>query len=822
MAYNYDQVMTALREADKAGNTEDATRLAGIAKSMKQAPVASEDRSLVQEAGDFARSGLHHLANPVLGTAQALENVLAKGADIIDQPKQSLSSLITGQPLRSKWNQKLQNAVAEDNRLMQQREANYQKEVPDSVASYAGATIGEVAPFMLEAPAKALSYIGNLAKIEKAPALANALLRGGAQGAAIGAVQPVSQEGDYFDNKVNQIGAGAIGGAVIPPILKGVSGVGSAIKSKVFDPIANQNKIISSMLMSAVGKENAPKVIDAIETIKAKTPGVNLSAGQASNNAALNAIEDALASKNPSGPISELGQRNKTVLADVLRNMSGDEESINMAKAARSETAAPLYKAEEQNLYTGGPEFETLLNRAKASGALGEAQKIAEIRGTKFTLPMIDYPQYESKMAELPQGEKVPFDFAEQAPKVSTSTDKGILSSLRSAGGLNMSEMRDLLGEKATNKAKIQIGTFTKAGMGLDDAVMHAVDNKYLPESVLSEVDGGAQKLRDLIQSEVSGNKAEKFGIQDELRAAWEKSMGEAPQVELHPYEGIAKSAAPETPETPLIGKGIKGMDLINLKKGIDQAISDATGPKKIELQSLKKDYETWLGSKSPGFAAANEAFAQASKPINKMQLAKALTQKFVPSTTAVGETPSRLNAASLAKALQEKDALARSVTKFEGAKFKTIFSPEEAKAIESVSADASKIAEATAMGTGHGSATARRQSIGQFINNDFKTKAPVLSKVLDMFNIIPGAKYITGAAGKVANMIGDKLNDQMTVELERMMAEDPQAVANALKLELSGVSPTLKGQILQELMDKLPKELTTILAAKTAIKTTE
>ena len=45
MAYNYDQVMTALREADKAGNTEDATRLAGIAKSMKQAPVASEDRS---------------------------------------------------------------------------------------------------------------------------------------------------------------------------------------------------------------------------------------------------------------------------------------------------------------------------------------------------------------------------------------------------------------------------------------------------------------------------------------------------------------------------------------------------------------------------------------------------------------------------------------------------------------------------------------------------------------------------------------------------------------------------------------------------------
>ena len=822
MAYNYDQVMTALKEADKAGNTEDATKLAAIAHSMKQAPVASEDRSLIQEAGDFARSGLHHLANPVLGTAQMLENAIAKGADVISPPKQGLSSLITGQPQRSNWNQKLQDIVAEDNRLMQQREANYQKEVPDSAASYAGATIGEVAPFMLSAPAKALSYVGDLAKIEKAPALANALLRGGAQGAAIGAVQPVSQEGDYFGNKANQITAGAIGGAVIPPILRGVGGVASAIKGKVFDPIANQNKIISSMLMSAVGKENAPKVIDAIETIKAKTPGVNLSAGQASNNAALNAIEDALSSKNAGGAISELGQKNRTVLADVLRNMSGDEEAINMAKAARSETATPLYKAEEQNLYTGGPEFETLLNRAKASGALGEAQKIAEIRGTKFTLPMIDYPQYESKMAELPQGEKVPFDFAEQAPKVATGEDKGILASLRGAGGLNMSEMRDLLGEKATNKAKVQIGTFTKAGMGLDDAVGHAVDKGYLPESVLSEVDGGAQKLRDLIQNEVSGNKAQKFGVQDELRSAWEKHMGEAPQVELHPYESIAKSAAPETPESPLIGKGIKGMDLINLKKGIDQAISDSSGPKKIELQSLKKDYESWLASKSPGFAAANEAFAEASKPINKMQLAKVLTQKFVPSTTAAGETPTRLNAASLAKALQEKDALAKSVTKFEGAKFKTIFTPAEVKAIEGVSADASKMAEATSMGAGHGSATARRQSISQFINNDFKEKSPVLSTLLGMFHIIPGAQYLTKGVSGAANMIGNKLNEQMTLELERMMAEDPQAVANALKLELSGVPPTLRGKMLKELMDKLPKELSTILAAKTAIQTTE
>jgi len=768
-------------------------------EAVKQEPVASkpEERSFLRGAFQGA------VLDPLVGTAQLISHAADTGNLTVPSPMAMGGNLL----IKAITGQKPSTQPSQATQAIDKFANQYKAPEGVDVGRLVG---GLVSPINYAIPEARLSgLIPNIAK-------------GSAIGVGYGAIQPVENAPNYPEAKTNQLGLGLVAGGLIPPVLKGVGGALSGIKSKVLDPIANQNKIISSMLMSAVGKENAPKVINAIENIKAQTPDVNLSAGQASNNAALNAIEDALSAKNAGGALTQLGQKNRTVLADVLRNMAGDEESINMGKAARSQIAAPLFQAEEHNLYAGDPTFEKLLNRSRASGALGEAQKIAEIRGTKFTLPMVDYPQYESKMAELPQGEKVPFDFATQTAKVSTGEDKGILASLRSAGGLNMSEMRDLLGEKATNKAKVQIGTFTKNGMGLDDAVMHAVDTGYLPESVLSEVDGGAQQLRDLIQNEAFGNKAQKYGVQDHLRSAWEKSMGEAPQVELHPYESIAKPAAPETPEMPEIGKAIKGMDLINLKKGIDQAISDASGPKKDVLLSLKRDYESWLASKSPGFAAANEAFATASKPINKMQLAKVLAQKLVPATTAAGETPSRLNAASLAKALQEKDALAKLVTKFEGAKFNTIFSPEEAKAINSVSADANRITEATAMGTGHGSATARRQSIGQFINNDFKEKSPILNTMLNLFHIIPGAQYVTKGVSGAANMIGNKLNHQMTLELERMMAEDPQAVANALKLELSGIPPTIKGQILKEIMDNLPKEFTTILAAKTAIQSNE
>jgi hypothetical protein len=54
-----------------------------------------------------------------------------------------------------------------------------------------------------------------------------------------------------------------------------------------------------------------------------------------------------------------------------------------------------------------------------------------------------------------------------------------------------------------------------------------------------------------------------------------------------------------------------------------------------------------------------------------------------------------------------------------------------------------------------------------------------------------------------------------MTLELEKMLAENPQAVANALKLELSKLPNDQKIQILQV----LPKELLTILSAKTAMQ---
>ena len=78
MAYSYEQVMTALRNADAAGDTEGARRLAQIAQGLKkqptqpQAPVQQEEPSMFEFLTGKARKG--HTQDPIAG-------VLQKGAE---------------------------------------------------------------------------------------------------------------------------------------------------------------------------------------------------------------------------------------------------------------------------------------------------------------------------------------------------------------------------------------------------------------------------------------------------------------------------------------------------------------------------------------------------------------------------------------------------------------------------------------------------------------------------------------------------------------------------------------------------------------------
>jgi hypothetical protein len=148
------------------------------------------------------------------GAAQLIEHGIGKAADFVDTTPQGLSSQITGQPARAGWNQALQGTIASDDAALAQRERDYQSQTLDSAASYAGAAVGEVAPWLTGA-----GEAGGLSKLSGFGEKLAAALNGGkvtqrvvgglTQGAAVGASAPVTDNGDYWTEKGVQAGTGA-------------------------------------------------------------------------------------------------------------------------------------------------------------------------------------------------------------------------------------------------------------------------------------------------------------------------------------------------------------------------------------------------------------------------------------------------------------------------------------------------------------------------------------------------------------------------------------------------------------------------------------
>lgn len=94
---------------------------------------------------------------------------------------------------------------------------------------------------------------------------------------------------------------------------------------------------------------------------------------------------------------------------------------------------------------------------------------------------------------------------------------KSLLSTIRELGGINSADgtLRDVTGETRTGKnvKGIHPGLFHKNGKGLDDLATQLRDKGYdIPQDA---VDGGVQRLKDMIRDEVKGAKHYTFRDQD-------------------------------------------------------------------------------------------------------------------------------------------------------------------------------------------------------------------------------------------------------------------------------------------------------------------
>jgi hypothetical protein len=461
-------------------------------------------------------------------------------------------------------------------------------------------------------------------------ALVNALTRIGA-GAAVGGASSGIINPDMA-------ASGAAIGSAIPLLAKLGGATGSGVKAAIYDPIMNKNKLISSSLMRTIGQENAPDVISALGN-KALTPGVNYSAGTASQNEALSAMEDALKTINPGGSLSTNAQTNRNVLANALRNIGQDESAITAAKNARSAATNDAYNAAKSQFVGIDADMAKLMGTPAAKQAWSRAERIASNNGEELAL-----------------------------------------------------------------NGKLSINALHYMKMGIDDLIKD-------------------------------------------------------------PTSGIGKA-------------------------------------EKQSILGIKDKLINFMGNASPEYKQGIESYAEMSKPINQMQIGQKLADTFIPATA--GDNPSAVNAASLARALRNEDALAQNATGFSGAKMSSIMTPEQLSTIGGVNTDASAIAEAARRGAGYGSATERRRATGSYIGQHFAERAPLLSKIFETVGNVPSINYATKGATALGGVMSKGINANIASQLDEMLAKNPEQVKSMLMQEMARLSPQEKAVVSKYLPESL------------------
>lgn len=222
------------------GTATPQPRAGGMTRSQRQAQIAALDAQhanalsetdraylaaepFARPVAEFGRATAHHAMSPLHGAAQAVQHgVQGLTNAATPAPQQNLSGLITGETPQARgalqqFRQYVNETVARDDAALQQRENQYQAQVPDSLASSAGAVAGGVVPFVVGGPAKLLQSVGSKAAgmLSRAPQAVQRLASGAAQGGLLGASQPVLEGDSRLQNT-------AVGG------LLGAAGQGAA------------------------------------------------------------------------------------------------------------------------------------------------------------------------------------------------------------------------------------------------------------------------------------------------------------------------------------------------------------------------------------------------------------------------------------------------------------------------------------------------------------------------------------------------------------------------------------------------------------------
>lgn len=194
------------------------------------------------------------------------------------------------------------------------------------------------------------------------------------------------------------------------------------------------------------------------------------------------------------------------------------------------------------------------------------------------------------------------------------------------------------------------------------------------------------------------------------MRSAWQR----AAQLAEEQGESLATGQA---------ANDITGRTLQYLRMGLSDLADSGptTGMGTHEQNAVRgtlRALNSWITDNVPTLRAADSAYAQASRPINQMDVANQLRDRLVPALGDFGNVP-RMNANAFANALRNGDDIAADVVGRQNARLEDVMSPEQQTTLRQIGEHLARRANAADLGRAAGSNTAQNLA-GQNVLRQF------------------------------------------------------------------------------------------------------
>lgn len=227
-------------------------------------------------------------------------------------------------------------------------------------------------------------------KAASAVPLAASTLGKVAQGAGLGGLfglaNPVTEEGDFAQQKAGQVATGAAVGGALPPLISGGAAIGRAARNVVDPWLPGGAERVAGRIANAAAGDKRDTIVQALMQNRQIVPGSQGHAGEVAapaGSAEFSGLQKIATSLKPTA-YNDMSKAQDQARVSAVRSVSRDKTALQAAEGTRSGAAAHNYGEAAKGKVKSDASLQELMSRPSMEKVMARARDLAEERGEKF------------------------------------------------------------------------------------------------------------------------------------------------------------------------------------------------------------------------------------------------------------------------------------------------------------------------------------------------------------------------------------------------------------------------------------------------------